>query len=448
MIRRSKVREIAYEIVYETLERGGHSDELFQRFTEDGKKSQQEKNFLRRLSYGTIERAIELDERIRCFAKDKKMDKRLRTILRMGVYEIVYMDAVPSAATCNEMVNLAKKKCSHYAAAVNGILRNVARENPEEQKEKILALKKKAEEKMAFEYSMPMDLVQVLVDSYGKKTTKKILKSFYEKEDITLRIHGGLDNLKKLKDDLMYANIAFSPCLWTETGLRVPSSCVIESLPGFQEGRFTVQDESSMLPVLAAGIQKDNLVLDCCSSPGGKALQAADVLAGTGLVSARDVSEKKLERIRENVKRLHATNVEMKVWDGAQPDPEWKERADVVLADVPCSGIGVIGKKPEIKYHALEHSRNLVPLQRQIVEGALSSLKVGGTFIYSTCTIHPAENEENVRWILANLPLKLESLDPFIPEGLRNKMTAEGMLTILPGVFPADGFFVARFRKV
>lgn len=159
------------------------------------------------------------------------------------------------------------------------------------------------------------------------------------------------------------------------------------------------------------------------------------------------MSEKKLIRIRENAVRLHEPEVEIKVWDARKEDPEWKEMADVILADVPCSGIGVIGKKPEIRYDAVSHIEELVPIQREILNGILPALKPGGTLIYSTCTVSPQENEENVAYLEEHFPLKRESLDEFLPESLRNKMTKEGMLQILPGVNGSDGFFVARLVK-
>lgn len=171
-------------------------------------------------------------------------------------------------------------------------------------------------------------------------------------------------------------------------------------------------------------------------------------LQGKGGLLARDVSEAKVSRIRENIKRMQFPDVTFQVWDAAVPDPDNREKADVVLADVPCSGIGIIGRKPEIKYHALESAAELVPLQRNICRASAGLLKPGGVMIYSTCTIHHAENEENVMWMEENLGLERESLDEYLPEILRNRMTAQGMLQMVPGIQQSDGFFVARLKKV
>ena len=245
----------------------------------------------------------------------------------------------------------------------------------------------------------------------------------------------------------MKAGIQAISCPYVEHAFRLSGMERVEEVPGFEEGHFIIQDESSMLPVMVSGIRPGDSVMDVCSSPGGKALHAADLLGGTGKVSARDVSEYKLQRIRENVQRLKVSNIEIKLWDGRTADPEWEKRADVVIVDVPCSGIGVIGRKPEIRYTAVQNVPELQRLQREILRGAVKALKPGGTLIYSTCTVNPAENEENARWIAEELSLQLVSLDEDLPEVLRNKMTGQGMLQILPGIHEGNGFFVAKFIK-
>lgn len=445
------LRTTAFDIVYGTLEKNGHSDDWFHVMAESGE-SEQNRAFVRRLSYGTIERAITCDAVIQMFSKTpvKRMEPTIRTILRMGVYELLYMDAVPASATCNEMVVLARKKGQERLTGfVNGILRNIAREDKEKLEEEILAGKKTMEQKLSVQYAMPEELVKMLVQSYGKKTAKKILASFYEDKAVTIRIQTMNATKEVVREELQAAGVSVSDAAYMENGLWLRNTGVVDRLPGFAEGHFTVQDESSMLPVLVAGIRPGDVVLDACSSPGGKTFHALDILKGSGFVSARDCSEHKLKRIRENAERLQidADCLEIKKWDATVPDEEWRGRADVVLADVPCSGIGVIGKKPEIKYHAMENAEALVTLQKEIVRGAVTALKPGGTFVYSTCTVNPAENEEMAAWLREELALEPVSLDVELPEALRNGMTRQGMLQLLPGVQEGDGFFVAKFRK-
>ncbi len=445
------MRKAVFDIVFETLEREGHSDEVFQRMMTNGiVYTKQEKNFLRRASYGVIERVIQLDRVLDSFSKTpvKKMKPVVRTILRMGVYELWYMDAVPASATCNEMVKLAKKKkFQTLSGFINGVLRNVARADKEHVFQELLSSCGTEEEKMALRYAVPTELVELLWKGYGKKTTEKMLASFYEENPVTIRIQTQNAEPMEVVTRFQKAGVNVEPCKYVKNAYHIRGFERIEMLPGFAEGHFTIQDESSMLPVMVSGIVPGNLVVDVCSSPGGKALHAADMLQGCGVVSARDVSEGKVSRIIENAKRLQAENLEVKVWDGQLPDEEWHEKADVVIADVPCSGIGVIGRKPEIKYMAVANARELCALQRRIVEAATTMLKPGGTLIYSTCTVNPAENEENARWFAEHLPLLPVRLDEWLPEQLTNKMTEQGMLQILPGIHEGNGFFIAKFRK-
>lgn len=450
------MRTIAFDIVYGVMELGGHSDELFHARSAAGRDSLgtpfsvQEKKFLHRLSYGTIERALFLDAVIGRFSKlpVRKMKPAIRTILRMGAYEILFLDAVPASATCNELVTLTRAK-GHVPLCgfVNGVLRNLARENPETLKKTVTDGCRTKDEKLSVLYSVPGELVRMLAGWYGIRTAEKILASFYDSRPVTIRVQTRNISKEVVREELARAGVVVRDGAYTDTAFRAERAGRIEELPGFAEGHFTVQDESSMLPVIAAGIRPGDWVMDVCGSPGGKALHAFDRVGSGGFVSVRDVSEQKLKRIRENAERLRADGMEIKVWDAAVPDEAWRERADVVLADVPCSGIGVIGRKPEIKYHAMEYAKELPRLQKKIAAGAVTALRPGGTFMYSTCTIHPAENEEMVQWMADELPLQPVSLDPCLPEVLRNKMTRQGMLQILPGVNSGDGFFVAKFKK-
>lgn len=447
------MRRAVFDIVYGTLEEKGHSDDWFHRVVKQdsaGAWNRQEKGFIRRVSYGTIERAAASDRVIDHFSKfpAARLKPVIRSILRMGIYELWYMDSVPAAATCNEMVKLTKqKKFQGLAGFVNGVLRNVARADKEELCREILDKCRRETEKMAFIYSVPEELAILLTEAYGKKTTKKILDSFERENPLTIRVQTSNASTSQVQDNLMKAGIQAISCPYVEHAFRLSGMERVEEVPGFEEGHFIIQDESSMLPVMVSGIRPGDSVMDVCSSPGGKALHAADLLGGTGKVSARDVSEYKLQRIRENVQRLKVSNIEIKLWDGRTADPEWEKRADVVIVDVPCSGIGVIGRKPEIRYTAVQNVPELQRLQREILRGAVKALKPGGTLIYSTCTVNPAENEENARWIAEELSLQLVSLDEDLPEVLRNKMTGQGMLQILPGIHEGNGFFVAKFIK-
>lgn len=435
------MRGLAYAIVYGTMERGGHSDSLFHKQIKLKQElTNQQKNFVKRLAFGTIERCVELDLRLNCISRIpvNKMDGAVRTILRMAAYEIYYMEQVPDEVSCHEAVELAKEKKQYSASGfVNGVLRNLVC-----QKDSLVIQEDYAK------VCLPKPLFEHLAGQYGKKTAKKIGTAFLERSgEITLHVQTGRISVEDFRELLLEKEICCREGDYSKESLIVSGVHNVAALPGYHEGYFFVQDESSMLPVWCAGICPGDVVADVCSAPGGKALHALQVLGGSGFLSARDVQLHKVDLIRENIARMKYSNAECKVWDGTVMDPEWKEKADVLLLDVPCSGIGIIGRKPEIKYHAMEQIKTLVPLQRKICESSLFMLKPGGTLIYSTCTINRAENEDNVKWLEENMKCRRESLNDYLPKELQNKMTAEGMIQMLPGVQKSDGFFAARLKK-
>lgn len=432
------MRRKAYEIVYGVLEGQRNSDVILHQILEQVS-GVQDKKFIKRLAYGAVEHAVEADAYIRHFSHTSigRMDPSVRTVLRMALYEILYMDAVPKAVSCHEAVALLKNVGGQrYAGFVNGVLRSILRGRDE------VVLRPWEE------ICLPKNLYAYMVDRYGKKTVRKMAMAFLERgTEVTIHIDRNKISCEQYEASLKKENIRYRQGSYFKEVYIVRHVEDVKNLPGYEDGWFFVQDESSMLPVLCAGVKPGDTVIDVCAAPGGKTMHALMQMKGQGILSYRDVSEKKLSRIRENLQRFGYTNTEGKVWDGTKTDDDWSGKADVLLADVPCSGLGIIGKKPEIRYRALQEVDTLVPIQRRICEASAGLLRRGGVFLYSTCTICEKENEENVSWLERNCGLQRESLDPFLPERLQNKMTAEGMLQILPGVHESDGFFVARLRK-
>ena len=216
----------------------------------------------------------------------------------------------------------------------------------------------------------------------------------------------------------------------------------------FREGSCYVQDESSMLCAKLASVQKEQFVMDLCSAPGGKSLYVADQLKGSGRGLSRDLTEYKTDLIEDNIDRVGFTNMESEVFDARVLDEEHIEAADVVIADVPCSGLGIMGKKNDIKYHISEEGmKDLVKLQREILANAVQYVKHGGTLIYSTCTINPAENEENFRWILDHFDFEAVDITKELPKDLKIETAQEGFIQLLPGIHPCDGFFIGKLRR-
>ena len=434
------MREQIYELVYAVMEQGQHSDAVFHAILDRDELSGQEASAIKREAYGTIERAVLLDAMIRRFSDRpvRKMDADVRTLLRIGFYELEFMDSIPAYASCDEIQSLVAD--SGKRGFINAVMRGYVREQEEPPIEDPWKRLEPHEK-----YAIPKDLWDVLVNGFGKKTTARMARYFLERQgEVTLHIDPTKISAEEYEKLL---EIPYETGRYMKDTLILHGSPDITTLPGYNEGYFYVQDEGSQLPVTVSGIKPGDQVVDVCGAPGGKAVHALMCLDGTGVVSIRDLSERKLSRIRENITRMRFMNVEIKLWDGRKIDTSWQEKADVVLCDVPCSGYGIIGRKPELRFRSPTQVSELVAIQRDIVRASVTMLKPGGVLIYSTCTLHPAENEGNAAWIEEELGLAPESLDPYLPESLISSQTARGRLQVLPGIQQMDGFFVARFRK-
>ncbi len=409
-----------------------------------------EKAFIKRVTEGTLERRIELDYILDQFSSVpvSKMKPLIRQLMRMSVYQLFYMDAVPDNAVCNEAVRLAqKRRFQSLKGFVNGVLRNIARN-----REKIVYPdpEKNWRKALSVRYSMPELLIDIWERDYGRERTEEMCRALLDVRPVSLRMSEDISPAaqQELVKEWEEKGIVCErhPCLpyaWNCRNLEG-----LQGLPGFSEGLVTVQDLSSMLVAECAGIKEGDFVLDVCAAPGGKSLHAVCKLRGSGMVEARDISEEKAALIRENAVRMKAGNLKVKVWDARVFDSEMEARADVLYLDVPCSGLGILGKKRDIKYHVTrEGLAELVKLQREIIKTCWRYVKRGGIILYSTCTVRPEENEEQVRWMCGEFPLERESLNPYLPEALRCGEAEGGTLQLVPGIHQCDGFFLARMRR-
>ena len=443
------IRELSLEVLIKVLEEEEYSSIVLQNVLKIYQYlEKQDRAFLSRLCEGTIERMIELDYIINQFSKVKvkKMKPVIRNILRMGVYQLKYMKQVPASAACNEAVKLAQKKGFHNLKGfVNGVLRNISRNldtfsYPSKEKEPIKYL--------SITYSMPEWIVKKWISELGFQVTETMLKASFSERPTTIRCNTGKVQKNELKKILQEEGVRVSEGAYVESALRIENYNYLGKLLSFQNGLFTVQDESSMMVALAAGVEKNNLVIDVCAAPGGKSLHVAELLNGTGTVSARDLTEQKVKKIKENIERLNIKNIEAKVQDALVSDAEYIEKEDIVIADLPCSGLEVIGKKNDIKYKATEKGlKDLAQLQRDMLQMVSSYVKPGGTLIYSTCTVNREENEENVEWFLQHSDFVLESLDDYLPKKVQNGDTKKGYIQFIPGIHETDGFFLARLKR-
>lgn len=429
-----------------------------------------EKAFIKRLAEGTLERQLELDYYLNHYSKIpvKKMRPPIRCLLRMSVYQLLYMDTVPDSAVCDEACKLAAKRgFRNLKGFVNGILRTISKEKEE------LPVPDREKDPVSFlsvHFSMPEWLVELWMGEYGREITETLLDGLMKVHPVSLRFSSGLTGQER---EAWCRRIRESGAV-LQPGPYLPCMYLLEhtqgvgGLPGFGEGAFTVQDISSVLAVEAAGIREGDFVIDVCAAPGGKSLYAGEK-TGNGRVLSRDISEEKTALIEENVSRMRLGNViDVEVYDAVYTDEALLGRADTVLLDVPCSGLGVMGKKRDIKYRiSREGLAGLTELQKRIVSASAGYVKPGGTLLYSTCTLHREENQAMVRYI-KKLGFEPVSLEGRLPEAvladkrrLEEDMQKAGKdpymglsreesgccMQFLPGYMEADGFFLAVFRR-
>ncbi len=409
--------------------------------------TKQERSFIARVCEGTIEYMIYIDYVIDHFSsvKVQKMKPVIQNILRSAVYQILYMDSVPESAACNEAVKLAQKKGFYNLKSfVNGVLRSIIRgignlelPNPANKMEYL-----------SVKYSMPRWLVKRWADEFGVEITETMLQEFLKEHPTTIRFKTDHIEPEVILDSLKKQGVKVSSGPYLPYAYEISNYNYLQGLEAFAKGWIYVQDVSSMLVGEAAAPKQGDYVVDLCAAPGGKSLHVADKLGAYGMVEARDLKENKVALIQENIHRMDLINVKAVQADATVFDGTLVEQADIVLADVPCSGMGVIGNKPDIKYNLTSlQVEELILLQRKIMHNAASYVKPGGTLIFSTCTIGKKENQDNVEWFIENYPFHLESLNPYLPEELHGPTTELGYLQLLPGVHKTDGFFLARLKK-
>ena len=424
------VRELALEILIEVNEHGQYSHLMLRDVLDKYQYLEKtERAFLTRLVEGTLERQIEMDYILDSFSKVKvrKMKPLIRNLLRMSVYQLKYMDKVPDSAVCNEAVKLAGKRgFRQLSGFVNGVLRNIAR-----QKDHISYPKEKTEN-YSVRYSIPKWMVEMWMEDYGEEKTKVILEGFFKEKSLWIRTNLTAVSPDELYRELVAEGITVERSKTLDYAFAISGFDHLSGLLSFQKGLFYVQDISSMMVAETAAPKEGDYVIDVCAAPGGKSTHIAEKLKGTGMVEARDLTEYKVSLIEENIERHRLKNMKAGCMDSTVVDEASVGKADILVCDLPCSGLGVMGKKTDIRYKMTpEKQKDLVELQREILSAVEGYLKDGGTLVYSTCTIHKQENEENVKWFLEKYP----------------QYSLVSMEQMLPGETSADGFFIARLLK-
>ncbi len=440
-VKEPALREIILDILLEVLEKGKYSHVILsQALTKYQYLEKQDRSFIKRVVDGTVEYLIQIDYIINSYSKVKvnKMKPVIRTILRMSVYQICHMDRVPDSAACNEAVKLAEKRgFSGLKGFVNGVLRSISRgkaglDFPND----------------SVRYSVPEWLLAMWKKSYGEETLKVMLESLLTERPLTARCCLNKAGKQQIIESLTAQGVTVEDSRYACDVICLGGVDYLESLDAFRQGLLQIQDLSSSLAGDAAGIKEGDYVIDVCGAPGGKGLHAADILNGTGMVEIRDISETKTAMIEENIARSGLANVRAAVFDALTFDGASEEAADVVIADLPCSGLGIIGRKPDIKYNMTPGKlHELACLQREILSVVHRYVKPGGTLVYSTCTVNREENEDNMRWFMEQFPFEPVNIKGRLGEELVEPTMESGYIQFLPGVHPCDGFFIAVMRR-
>ena len=432
-------RETALNALIACRKEGAWSNGVLKEYIRRDRLDSRDAALATRLCYGVLQNRQKLDFYLQQLLTGKLKDLHpvIRDILHLGVYQIFELDKIPDSAAVNESVTLAKKysKNPRAASLVNGVLRNAVRSQGQ--------LKEPVS--YADKYSHPDELIALLKANLPKGKLEPMLIADNASPETVVQVNTLRTTAAQLLLWLEQEHVSARSHAWMTDCLVLSGTGSIENLPSFREGLFYVQDPAARLSVLCAKLPKaDVRVLDCCSAPGGKSFAAAIAMGGCGQITSCDVHAHKTGLIAGGAARLGLTNITARQQDATQQVPEWVGAMDVVIADVPCSGLGIIRKKPDIRYKNLEELKALPALQLAILENQAAYVKPGGVLLYSTCTVLKAENEDVVSAFLAKHedyyvePLELPDVFP------KNET---GMLTLIPGEYDTEGFFICRLRR-
>ena len=428
-------RQTAFEILNKIQRDNSYSNLALDHALDKADTDNKDKKFVSALVYGVTERRITLDYNLSLYLSQpiKKLKPEVLTALRLGAYQILFMDKIPVSAAVNESVKLAKKNGAAFASGlVNAVLR------------KIISNGLKTDGSMSVNYSAPEWLCDMWCRSYGRENAEKLLKASFGAVDTVLRV-----NTEKIDADNLI-NLLAEEGFDCEIGGNVENSAVVKSggavhkTEAYKNGLFHVQDVASQLCCKALGVQENETVIDICAAPGGKSFTLAENMNNTGRIISCDIYEHRLKLISDGAQRLGLTNIETVRNDGNVFNPDFP-LADKILCDVPCSGLGVIRKKPEIRFKKSEEVDKLQDLQYSIMCISSRYLKIGGVMVYSTCSLNPNENEKIVEKFLTEH-------DNF--EGVRvlSDISRYGVdtdyLTLMPHIHGCDGFFISAVRRI
>ena len=423
-------RELTLSLLMKGEKTKQYSNIVLDNALKNSELSSADRGLVSALFYGVIERRITLDYQIKSLAtRDiSDIDEKTVNALRIGLYQLIYLDRIPPHAAINESVSLCTRKSAGFA---NAILRSFLRRGGISLPEKSNTL-----EYLSVAYSIDIPLLSRLLSIFGRDETEKLLTAINQAPPTTLRVNTLLTDRNTLIEKIPSS----APTKNAPYGIFVQGS--VRDIYGFDEGLFFVQDEASQICVEALGAKSGDVVMDICACPGSKSFGAAITMKNRGEIYSFDLHENKLSLVINGAERLKIDIIQTSDCDGRHFLPTFEKAADRIICDVPCSGFGVLAKKPELRYKNPEESAALPKIQRDILNNACKYLKSGGTLIYSTCTILPEENEKNIEDFLASHP------DFYLEEWQVGDIVAKGgMITLLPHIHKTDGFFIAKLKR-
>jgi len=441
-------REIALKILTEINQNGAYSNISIRRNI-DYSVGSLDDSFIRELVYGVLENKLFIDWIIAKYSKTKigKISPIILDILRLGVYQLMFMDRIPDSASVNESVNLAKR-FSHRGTHgfVNGILRNIIRDKdnielPDKDKEPV--------EYLSIKYSHPKWMVEKWIDEFGFDFTESLCFANNTKPKLNIRVNTLKITREKLIANLREKGLIVSETKYADDGITIDNPIKITELEEFQKGYFQIQDESSMLVAQVMNPLEGSVVMDVCSAPGGKTTHIAQKMKNKGRIIARDIYDHKLKLIEDNAKRLGINIIETENYNALELDETLIEKIDYCLVDAPCSGLGLLRRKPDIRWNKNEDNwKEIAKLQYSILENASKYLKKQGVLIYSTCTIEKEENIKIVKKFLSeNDGFHLEEFKNQIDNSELSNSSLNGYIELFPNTHDTDGFFIAKIIK-
>ena len=432
-------RQTAFDILSKIQKDSSYSNLTIDSFLASVCLDEVDSAFVSALVYGVLESSFTLDYQLAANLKQplKKLKPQVLTVLRLGAYQLLFMDKVPESAAVNESVKLIKANgCSFASGLVNAVLRNIAKKG--------LCLPDESDKTFYYsvKYSFPQELVKFWIKSYGEENTVGIMESCSGRPPLIVRANTLKVTADELASTLKNEGIESKSSVVTDS-LELGKCGSVERLKSFADGLFHVQDAASQFCIAALDPQPGETILDLCAAPGGKSFTVAERMNNTGKIIACDIHNHRLDLIKSGAARLGITNIECIVNDAAVYN-ENLPMADRVLCDVPCSGLGIVRRKPEIRCKPLDTLKELPPVQGKILDTASRYVKKGGTLVYSTCALNPKENENVCKSFLESHPDFKSKLPSFACEGM---FIRDGFITLMPHINGTDGFFIAVFER-